>query len=136
MYLQEIEPGLTYGCHIWSNALKYIYFTKRLNQFQRPFAIKAAKGFNTMSLTSSLVLANFIPIDLRIQELVRIENVKLTSISEHLPSDKRYQSRVEFWSLDHPAERIRVNALKAGTPESVESLARETEISVYTDGSK
>ena len=48
MYLRAIEPGLTYASNVWSNTLKFKYIRKELEQFQRPCAIRAARGFHTI----------------------------------------------------------------------------------------
>ena len=80
IYLQAVEPTLTYGCHLWSSALRFKFIIKQLEQFQRPFAIRIAKGFRTLSSTSALAIANIIPIDLRIKEISTIEETKHTKL--------------------------------------------------------
>jgi ribonuclease HI len=136
IYSQAIEPGLTYACNIWSKALKYKYIRKKLKSFQRPFAVRIARGFKTLSLTSALALADIIPIDLKIKELSAIEDVKLTGTTEHLPTDVQYQGRVDFRNLSHPADRIRVLHVNVETADHAIALESTHGLSIYTDGSK
>ena len=136
LYQRAVEPIVTYACHIWKDALKYKYILKKLNSFQRPFAVRAAKGFHTISTTSALALADLIPIDLRIKEIAGIEEVKVSGTSTFLPSDRRYQSRVPFTELSHPAIRPAVEWSDVLTPEDAEVQMRSSEVSLFTDGSK
>lgn len=136
MYLQAIEPGLTYAADIWRRALHFKKVRKRLDQWQRPFTTRIIKGFHTTSLVSGQALAFIIPIEIRLKELCRIEDVKSTGKSDNLDKRYSYQSRVNYKTLDHPAKRITVKHVDIETPEQASEVEATVETVLYTDGSK
>ncbi|XP_054161224.1 uncharacterized protein LOC128959306 [Oppia nitens] len=141
IYKRAIEPGLLYGCMIWEKALKYKYIRKKLEKFQRAFAIRCGKCFHTTSTTSALVIANFMPIDIKIHEIAKIERLKRerhwtsTFTSDEGTNQIYYlEGRAKFTELEHPAERIDVDFIRIEDPKEIITLPDE--LNIFTDGCK
>ena len=65
IYRHVIEPTVVYAAGVWGTAVKYKCVRRQLRTFQRSFAIRAIKGFRTVSAVSSFALANFMPLHLQ-----------------------------------------------------------------------
>lgn len=137
IFLRAIEPMVTYACTIWSNALEYRESIRKLEQFQRKFVNKIAKAYRTVTLEASQAIANIIPLDLKIKELVNIQQVKTTKLCPLVDEQMEYQKPIRFTELAHPAERISIQFSRIHSQEELnEKLPNTSECTTYyTDGS-
>ncbi|XP_061379251.1 uncharacterized protein LOC133319306 [Danaus plexippus] len=72
---------------------------------QRAFALKAIRGFRTVSTSAALALALFTPLDLKVKEANRVEVTRLTGSSPLLPAHITLESPTPPHLLLHPALR-------------------------------
>ncbi|CAG2104153.1 unnamed protein product, partial [Medioppia subpectinata] len=107
--------------------------TQQQTEVRRSSSILNADATDDVMFTYDEILEVF---DLRIRELSMIDDVKTTGISQHIPSDSEYQGRVDFRTLEHPANRITVSHNDVQTSDAANDLERDVDISIYTDGSK
>ncbi|CAG4985418.1 unnamed protein product [Parnassius apollo] len=91
IYHQVIVPIVTYAAGVWGHVASKRGVRKRLEKMQRGFAIKAIKAFRTVSTSAALALAEFTPIDLKIQEVHAVERTRLSCTSDFLPHDITYE---------------------------------------------
>jgi ribonuclease HI len=137
IYHGAVEPTLTYAASVWNKATHRKSIQKRLNSAQRPFAISICKGYRTISLTSAQALAGIAPIDIKIQELTGIYQVKTSHIlPRHLPTDRTYENKIHYTQLPHPGNRHLENIEHIGTvDEDTKTKYHITGLEIYTDGS-
>jgi hypothetical protein len=64
-----VEPIVLYGCSVWASFLNTKCGVKKLRAYQRSISISITKSFKTAPTNPLLVIANIIPIDLRILQL-------------------------------------------------------------------
>jgi ribonuclease HI len=124
LYRYAFEPFITYGCPIWGSATKRIVFRRRLLAIQRRFAMNITRCFRTISTEAVLIIAELIPIDLRIQELTTTYNIR-NKPDEH-PTIK-YETLTPTIDMQYPATRFIPARWTEETPES--------RMHIYTDGS-
>ena len=134
IYRHVIEPTVTYAAGIWGTATKYDLVRRLLRSFQRSYAIRAIRGFHTVSAVSALALAQFTPLHLKVDEVYKIEQVKLTEKFDGLPDDSQLESRVRPENLLHPADRLAVLFDMVETQAQADAV--RSPINIYTDGSK
>ncbi len=129
IYIGAIEPMLLYGVSVWGNAITKKYVIDKLRRVQRIFAIKAIKGYRTISYDAAVVIANLIPIELRIKELINIYKLKNSSddIIESLHAD--LLQRPINTDMLHPAIRPQITV-------TTEINTETNDIEFYTYGSK
>ena len=136
IYQRAVEPIVTYACVVWKRALDFKYICKKLESFQRPYAVRIAKAFHTISTVAATALADIIPMELRIREIVETEEVKLSGVTRFLQDDRTFQGRIHFTERFHPIERLQPKYMRVETEEAVKRHERTVETAVYTDGSK
>ena len=66
LYSSTVEPILTYGCAIWSEALQKKQNLKLLRSVQRTAATFITRSFKSISTESLLIMSNLFLIDLKI----------------------------------------------------------------------
>ncbi|KAL0858960.1 hypothetical protein ABMA27_010820 [Loxostege sticticalis] len=136
IYKQVIQPIITYAAGIWGGATQYYSVRKALRAFQRQFAIRAVRGFRTVSAAASIALAQFVPLHLAINEIREIHNVKATGTLQDIPADITLRQKIPVRQQLHPADRVSIEFQDAYTQEDVDALTANTPIRIYTDGSK
>jgi ribonuclease HI len=67
IYLQVIEPSLTYGCSAWYTGFGNADIN--LNTIQRPALLKICQTFRTVATASLQVLAGVFPLPIKVREL-------------------------------------------------------------------
>ena len=134
IYRRVIEPTITYAAGVWGSAVLRESVKRILRTFQRSYAIRAIRAFHTVSAVSANALSQFMPLHLKVLEVHKIEQVKLTGVFPELPEDRTLESRVLPSSKLHPSKRIKISYSVAGSVDQVNEHASETNI--YTDGSK
>ena len=118
IYRQVIEPIITYAAGVWGEAVNFQYIKKILRSFQRSFAIRAIRGFHTVSAVSALALAQFMPLHLKIREIHAIETIKRTGNYHAIPDDNLLERPVKPKEKLHPAERKRLAFDKVNNQEA------------------
>ena len=136
IYQRAVEPIITYASVVWQRALEFKYICKKLESFQRPYAVRIAKGFHTISTIAALALADLLPLELRIREIIETEEVKLNGVTRFLQNDRPYQGRIRFTERYHPIERLQPKWLRVESEGAAERHERTVGTSIYTDGSK
>ena len=61
-----VDPIVLYGCSVWPSFLNTKCGVRKLRAYQRSISISVSNSFKTAPTDALLVIANFIPIDLRI----------------------------------------------------------------------
>ncbi|CAH2084339.1 unnamed protein product [Euphydryas editha] len=139
IYLQVIQPIITYAAGIWGHVARKKGISKRLLSMQRGFAVRAIKGFRTVSTTAALALAQFTPLDLKVLEVNQIELARLTGNCASLPDDITLEKHTPPHRLLHPAHRVTFTPKyfhsELQLSEYLSSLPHPTR-TIFTDGSK
>lgn len=134
IYRCVIEPMITYAAGIWGKTAERPTAKKLLTSFQRLFAIKAIRGFRTVSATSACALAQFVPLHLKIKEIYLLDTVKKTKRCSFLPRDVELEVRTPPAQQLHPREQQRIEFQVVTNQAEADAIGGK--ISVYTDGSK
>ncbi|XP_028161534.1 uncharacterized protein LOC114353665 [Ostrinia furnacalis] len=121
---------------IWGDAVKYKKVCKKLLSLQRGFAVKTIRGFRTVSTIASITLAQFTPLDLKVQEVCTVERAKLTGCSPYLSSDIKLHKRTPPTKLAHPATRQGIQFSSAYVQNDIDRLCPPDSTKIFTDGSK
>ncbi len=79
IYISAIEPHITYGASVWHDTLRKKTTVKKLTQFQRLMALRIIKGYKTISGDAAIVIAELIPLHLRVQESADMYYLKKSS---------------------------------------------------------
>ncbi|XP_046975349.1 uncharacterized protein LOC124541478 [Vanessa cardui] len=134
IYRTVVEPTILYACSVWEPVVPRVQVQRKLNKITRMFAIKISKSHKTVSLTASTLLANILPLDLRVQENADLYRHKRGKPIENFPG-RQLEKRISPFELPHPSKRL---PLPHGTITNNEQLQQlETGWPhLYTDGSK
>lgn len=137
IYLRAIEPIVTYGCPIWQRALGKQSVMKEVARFQRKFINRIAKAYRTVALEVSQVIANIIPLELKIEEISQIHRVKKTRKCELIDADIEHQSALHFTEMPHPVDRTSITFTRVNSQRELEELLDKTKFNntYNTDGS-
>ena len=131
VYLQAIEPMILYACPVWRSVLCNVTKRNRLLSLQRRFAIGMIRAYRTVSLEASLVIANIVPIDLKIQYWSEVFDAK------NYPSLMfgSYQLPLNYADTIHPAliTSFDVHGIDDG---NMEFCCASHNYYIFTDGSK
>ncbi|XP_072933661.1 uncharacterized protein [Epargyreus clarus] len=136
IYQRVIQPIITYAAGIWGHAIKKKYIQKSLLSVQRGFAIKAIRGFRTISTTAAIALAEFTPLDLAIHEVHVAEQTKLTGKTAYLPRDVDLEKPTPVAELLHPANRVSMKILDTQDKQDPGNTTGPPICCIFTDGSK
>ncbi|CAH2080329.1 unnamed protein product, partial [Iphiclides podalirius] len=129
IYRQVIEPTVTYAAGIWGHVTHKRCIRRSLESLQRGFAIKAIRGFRTISTTAAVALAQFTPLDLKVRQVHIVERARLSGTCDYVPDDIPLERPTPIHRLLHPAERINIDPKLLPTQDLVDAQ-------IYTDGSK
>ncbi|CAK1541875.1 unnamed protein product [Leptosia nina] len=134
IYHMVIVPTITYAAGVWGKAANTKTNKNKLLSIQRRFAIKAIRGFRTISTNAALALAEFLPLDIKINEINCIETARVERKTDLIPSDIPIETPVHPSKLLHPANRkgIRHTTYKNNTHKHIQP----TPHNIFTDGSK
>lgn len=139
IYNQVIQPIITYAAGIWGHVVRKKCAAKKLLGLQRGFAIRAIRGFRTISTVAAIALARFTPIDLKVLEVREIETTRLDGTSSFLPDDIALEKQTPPHNLLHPADRVTLAPHYFHNESQIaEFLSSHPHpiFSIYTDGSK
>lgn len=102
-----VQSIIMYASSIWTNATRVERHRNRLLGVQRKMALRVASAYRTASTEAVLVIAGMIPLDLRIEERVRIirgaGNENETSRREREKTMENWQTRWDC-SLDEDTD--------------------------------
>ncbi|CAF4950830.1 unnamed protein product [Pieris macdunnoughi] len=132
IYTAVVEPVILYAASAWSPSVSKLYIKKRLDSVQRGFAVKICKAHKTASLNSVRVLAELLPLDLRVVEEATLFKIKKGHDTLEVLKDVEIELKTPYQNTPHPAKipQISYRAL------ANEEVNNEDKIHVYTDGSK
>ncbi|XP_052748260.1 uncharacterized protein LOC113514313 [Galleria mellonella] len=136
IYHGVIEPIITYAAGIWGHAASKKCNRRTLESTQRGFALKAIRGFRTVSTVAALALAQFTPLDLKVLEVAKVERTRLLGTTDFLPDDVQLEKPTPVHKLLHPASRVTIPLHLATNQEEADSYVRSNTVTIYTDGSK
>lgn len=137
IYLQVIEPIVTYAAGIWGQAALKKGIRRRLLSMQRGFAVRITRAFKTISTTAALALAELTPLDLKVREVHALEQIKLTGVTHLLPHDITLERPTPPHELLHPASRVSLNSSSTiNIDDLTPPIQTEKSLNIYTDGSK
>jgi ribonuclease HI len=125
IYRGAVLPVLSYAVPVWGEALRRAYNVRKVRAVQRKMALRAIKGYRTISHEAASLIAGFMPVEIylgaEIQKHNTIHGVSPTfpalEVDVNIPPDE--------WV--HPA--------CVGLP-GMDIVADENTFLLYTDGSK
>ncbi|CAK1543709.1 unnamed protein product [Leptosia nina] len=129
-----IVPTITYAAGVWGDSVNIKTYKNKILSLQRMFAIKAIRGFRTISLNAALALAEFLPLDIKINEIKCIEKARVEHQTNLIPSDIPIETPTHPSQLLHPSVRtgIRHTTYKNNLHKHIKPAPHN----IYTDGSK
>ncbi|XP_075680442.1 uncharacterized protein LOC142646142 [Dermatophagoides pteronyssinus] len=136
IYRMVAEPMVLYGASIWHKAFEVKKIAQRILSVQRKILIKVCKGHRTMSYTSTFLINNVMPIDIKIKERAAVERVKLLGKEQDENINIDLEKTVPVTSLPHPGKRIIKEYLKIVDHNEINKRITNEKISIFTDGSK
>ncbi len=87
----SVIPIILYNCSVWASAIRKKRVVASLKAAQRPFALVVGRLFQSTSTDAALVLANIVPLHLRVVEIV---TKRLISTYDNLlPPSSRLRGR-------------------------------------------
>jgi ribonuclease HI len=123
IYEGAILPLLMYGAPVWEDAMKFDHNKRKYMRAQRLMNLRIAKAFCTTSNEALCIVANTTPIMLKIEEVVKIYNIRKGRGKPIHNIDRE----VDLKHWQHPADEA-----KSLDNEEI----KDSHIQVYTDGSK
>lgn len=135
LYLHAIEPIITYASPVWEPAVRRKYIANALVSFQLKYLLSICKAYRTVSANSASVIANVIPLDLKVIWLNKVYNVKQQGNLKEYPGLK-FQAKVDHSELPHPARRITIKFDSIDSQPEIESKLADSKVVYFTDGSK
>lgn len=133
IYVGAVEPTVTYAASVWAKGLNRKGSVKLLLSMQRQILLRVCKTYRTVSNNSLYILANVLPLDLRIKEVAEVSFVKrthtLSGFEESIP-DALYHAPMPVSEREHPSKRHIPNV----SFEQSSTLGIGSEI--FTDGSR
>jgi len=123
IYEGAILPLLLYGAPVWIEALKYTCNRRKYIRAQRFINLRIAKAFCTTCNKALCIEADTTPILLKIEEAVRIYNLRKGRGNQTQAVDRE----VELQHWQHPADEAKI---------LVADEHKDQIIHAYTDGSK
>ncbi|CAK1540866.1 unnamed protein product [Leptosia nina] len=134
IYHMVIVPTITYAAGVWGDSVNIKTYKNKILSLQRMFAIKAIRGFRTISLNAALALAEFLPLDIKINEIQCIEKARVEHQTHLIPSDIPIETPTHPSQLLHPSVRtgIRHTTYKNNLHKHIKPAPHD----IYTDGSK
>lgn len=130
LFNQVIVPIFTYAAGVWGTAADKKGIQRKLASFQRLIAIRAIRGFRTISATAANALADFVPLHLQIKkehDLFRALRGKRWQGAEV----ERKRTPDEWM---HPASFGSFPIVEVTT--QLEADEAESLMNIFTDGSK
>ncbi|GBP90797.1 Retrovirus-related Pol polyprotein from type-1 retrotransposable element R1 4 [Eumeta japonica] len=94
IYTAVIEPIMMYASNAWAPATELEMIRSALSSLQRGFAIKICRAYRTVSLTSAMILAGLLPLDLRIREAEALYKAKKGLSMDYLPPRKELEKDI------------------------------------------
>ncbi|XP_067128690.1 uncharacterized protein [Centruroides vittatus] len=76
IYKEAIEPALLYAAQIWGGKANLVHVKRKLLSVQRDFAIRICRAYRTTPTDALLVMANLVPIHLKIKYINWIWNIQ------------------------------------------------------------
>ncbi len=70
LYKSSVIPIILYNCAVWASAVRKKRVVASLKAAQRPFALVVGRLFKSTSTDAALVLANIVPLHLKVVEIV------------------------------------------------------------------
>ena len=70
LYNSSVIPIILYNCSVWASAIRKKRVVASLKAAQRPFALVIGRLFKSTSTDAALVLANMVPLHLKVMEIV------------------------------------------------------------------
>ena len=70
LYNSSVIPIILYNCSVWASAIRKKRVIASLKASQRPFALVLGRLFKSTSTDAALVLANIVPLHLKVLEVV------------------------------------------------------------------
>ncbi|XP_072948357.1 uncharacterized protein [Epargyreus clarus] len=122
----------------WGRKVKLEFASSKTQAiaFTRSFAIKKIRGFRTISAAAAIALADFTPIDLKINELAETQLTKRTGNTKFLPQDLTYDRSAHPSNLLHPSQRFHIPFDSVSNQGELDEKVPLDTTRVYTDGSK
>jgi hypothetical protein len=130
IYNSVIESSLLYCSSIWGKNIKK-YQINKLKKVQRLYALKMIRAFHTISYESAITIAVIIPIELKINEIVNLSDIKISNNCEieGLLSES-LERKVSYDQRPHPAMTLKINFIDS------DNSAVEYKYEIFSDGSK
>ncbi|GBP21013.1 hypothetical protein EVAR_11044_1 [Eumeta japonica] len=98
---------MMYASNTWAPATELEMIRSALSSLQRGFAIKICRAYRTVSLTSAMILAGLLPLDLRIREAEALYKAK--RIIDGLSSTrKELEKDIANTERPHPAKAMSI----------------------------
>ncbi|XP_053945011.1 uncharacterized protein LOC128854726 [Anastrepha ludens] len=135
IYKQVVEPTITNAASILGKAIQFNYIRRLLRSFLRNFAIRAIRGFHTVSANSALALAGFTPLHLKIKETMQIESVKLSGVYDET-LNVMFEQRTTPKNELHPSERQFIRFESIASQQEADNITDANVTHIYTDVSK
>ncbi|XP_013147035.1 PREDICTED: uncharacterized protein LOC106109922, partial [Papilio polytes] len=134
IYVSVVEPIILYAANVWAPATRKKTTQKLLNRVQRGFAQKIVRAYRTVSLNAALTLAGLLPLDLRVQEVAHLYEIK-KGHSQRVLGDRDLERPTEYTKTQHPAhlEGLQFDCLTDGDEVAQRAAV---DVRIYTDGSK
>ena len=129
LYTNAIEPLISYGSRIWINGLENSTIKRTLISTQRSFAIMIIKGYRSISAEAALVLANLMPLDIKLRMTASKSDLRAGVIPSYIEEiqNKEMDGNGHHLELGHPAQHKKCLYGKCNGVHVLE---------VFTDGSK
>lgn len=97
LYKGCVEPAILYGCEFWGKDARKIGSKRKLLSIQRRILMKVARAYNTVSHDAIRVLTGAIPLDLLVEEKMKIWEDKEAGLDVAESKHSRRQETLDEW---------------------------------------
>lgn len=136
IYLGVVEPIILYAAEAWTRTgvLELAWPVKELQQIQRWFLMKICRGYCSVSFEALCIIADVLPIDLKIRETLSLGKIKKCG-SFYDNQNERTLVQTAVPRLRHPATDRTENCLFVIRP-TASGPTNSAHVKIFTDGSK
>ncbi|GBP79450.1 hypothetical protein EVAR_48913_1 [Eumeta japonica] len=126
---------MMYASNTWAPATELEMIRSALNSLQRGLAIKICRAYRMVSLTSAMILAGLLPLDLRIREAEALYKARKGLSMDYLPPGKELEKEIANTERPQPAKSMS-SEYELVDESDPDPLGKIVGPQIYTDGSK
>lgn len=104
MYVTDIKPIVIYAANVWGPVASKLSIRRILDELQRGFAQKICKAYRTVSLTTAIIRADLLPLELWAGEVHKLYRSKRGELRDEIVVGPELERPVRYNEYPHPTQ--------------------------------